>query len=69
MNGWTIDELCKVLNLKQKTVEGRINRAKIEPQTRKAVYPADTLERIKNIKMGRPKKAPEPAKKPAAKKS
>lgn len=56
MEGITIDEICKKLKLPFKTVEGRIQRAGIKPITRRALYPKDTLEKVKNIKMGRPKK-------------
>jgi len=54
MTGITIDEMCKELKLPFKTVEARIQRAKIKPLTRQAVYSFDTLEIIKNVKMGRP---------------
>jgi hypothetical protein len=56
MEGLTINEMCEALNLPFKTVEARIQRAGIKPITRQAVYPPETLEIIKNIKMGRPKK-------------
>jgi hypothetical protein len=62
MNGLTINEMCEALNLPFKTVEARIQRAGIKPITRQAVYPQETLEIIKNIKMGRPKKTKEPDK-------
>jgi hypothetical protein len=64
MNGLTINEMCETLNLPFKTVEARIQRAGIKPITRQAVYPPETLEIIKNIKIGRPPKAKpeEPAK-------
>ena len=70
MEGITIDEMCEKLKLPFKTVEGRIQRAGIKPITKQALYPYETLEIIKNISTGRPKKAvpePEPAK-PKAKK-
>ena len=67
----TITEMAKNLGVPQRTVERRIQRAGIKPLTKEAVYPEDTLEKIKDIKMGRPKKAPEkkpaPDKKPPAK--
>jgi len=66
MEGLTIDELCAALKLPFKTVEGRIQRAGIKPITRQAIYPKNTLEKIKEIKMGRPPKE-QPAK-PAKKK-
>jgi hypothetical protein len=71
MNGLTINEMCEALKLPFKTVEARIQRSGIKPITRQAIYPPETLEIIKNIKMGRPSKAkPEAQDKPkkAAKK-
>ena len=70
MEGITIDEMSRLLKLPPKTVAIRIHRAGIKPMTRQAIYPIDTLDKIKNVIMGRPKKAvpePEPAK-PKAKK-
>jgi RNA:NAD 2'-phosphotransferase (TPT1/KptA family) len=63
MEGITIDEMSKLLKLPQKTVAIRIHRAGIKPMTRQAVYPLDTLDKIKEVIIGRPKKALEPAKK------
>jgi len=48
--------MSKVLKLPVKTVAIRIHRAGIKPITRQAVYPIDTLEKIKSVSMGRPKK-------------
>jgi hypothetical protein len=56
MEGLTIDEMCAKLKLPFKTVEGRIQRAGIKPKTKQALYPYETLDIIKNITMGRPKK-------------
>jgi hypothetical protein len=71
MDGLTIDEMCEKLKLPFKTVEARIQRAGIKPLTKQALYPYKTLDIIKDVTMGRPKKAAEPeparpkAKKPA----
>jgi hypothetical protein len=67
MEGITIDEMCERLKLPFKTVEGRIQRAGIKPLTKQALYPLKTLDIIKDVSMGRPKKAPavKGAKKPA----
>jgi hypothetical protein len=62
MNGLTIDEMCKALNLPFKTVEARIQRAGIKPISRQAIYPQETLDIIRDVKMGRPPKQPEPEK-------
>jgi len=56
MEGLVISEMAKILGLMPRTVERRIQRACIKPLTKEAVYPKDTLKKIKNIKMGRPKK-------------
>jgi RNA:NAD 2'-phosphotransferase (TPT1/KptA family) len=69
MEGITIDEMSRLLKLPQKTVAIRIHRAGIKPMTRQAVYSLDTIEKIKEVKMGRPKKQPDkPAKKPDSRK-
>jgi hypothetical protein len=57
MDGLTIDEMCEKLKLPFKTVETRIQRAGIKPKTKQAIYPYETLDIIKNVAMGRPKKA------------
>ena len=56
MEGITIDEMCEKLKLPFKTVEGRIQRAGIKPITKQAIYPLKTLDIIKDVSMGRPKK-------------
>jgi IS30 family transposase len=62
MEGMTITEMADKLGLLQRTVERRIQRAGIKPMSREAIYPADTLDKIKDVKMGRPLKAAEPPK-------
>ena len=59
MEGITIDEMSRLLKVPSKTVAIRIHRAGIKPISRQAIYPADTLDIIKDVKMGRPKKQPE----------
>jgi len=71
MEGITISEMAKKLNLPKKTVEMRLLRRGHKPKSQKAIYSMDAFEDIKNVPgKGRPKKAapdPEPAK-PRAKK-
>ena len=67
MEGWTISEMSKKLGLLPRTVERRLQRAGIVPLTKEATYPKDTLDKIKDVKMGRPKKAAEPEPKAAGK--
>ena len=64
MNGLTIDEMCEKLKLPFKTVEARIQRAGIKPLTKQALYPVETLDIIRDVTMGRPKK-PKAETKPA----
>jgi predicted ArsR family transcriptional regulator len=71
MEGMTITEMAKRLKIPPRTVERRIQRAGIKPLTKEALYPLDTFDKIKEVKMGRPPKAkPEEAtrSKPAKKK-
>ena len=56
MEGLTASEMAEKLGLKLKTVKKRLEVANIRPLTKEAVYPAEALETIRNIQMGRPKK-------------
>jgi hypothetical protein len=55
--GWTIREMAEKLELPEHTVQVRVSRAGIKPITREAIYPSDTLDRIREAPMGRPPKA------------
>jgi hypothetical protein len=55
--GWTLEELSKILNIPENTVQQRLHRAGIEPIFRGSIYPPDTLKRIEEAPMGRPAKA------------
>jgi len=68
MEGITINEMSRLLKLPTKTVAIRIHRAGIKPISRQAIYPLDTPEKIKNVSMGRPKKAALEPVKPKVKK-
>jgi hypothetical protein len=57
MNGVTLTEIANALSIQKKAVEKRLQTAGIKPLTREAIYPPDTIERIRNIRMGRPPKA------------
>jgi DNA-binding NarL/FixJ family response regulator len=59
--GWTIREMATELDIPPNTVKQRVFQAGIKPITREAIYPADTLDRIRNASMGRPPK-PKPDK-------
>jgi len=62
MEGITLSEMAAILGLPQRTIERRVQRAGIKPLTKEAVYPFDTLERIRNVPgKGRPKKSPPPS--------
>jgi DNA-directed RNA polymerase specialized sigma24 family protein len=57
MQGFTIQELAKKLDLTERAVYQRLRAANIEPLTRQALYPELALEAIKEVsKGGRPKK-------------
>jgi IS30 family transposase len=58
MEGWTVTELAKELGIDENTVAQRINRKGIKPVSYKALYPLDTLDKIKEAKRGRPAKPP-----------
>jgi transcriptional regulator with XRE-family HTH domain len=57
--GYTLKELAKALGISEHSVHMRISRAGIKPITREAIYPPDTLDRIREAPMGRPPKKPE----------
>ena len=54
----TISEMAKELNIPAATVKMRLNRAGIKPFCQEALYTSDDFEKIKDVTMGRPKKAP-----------
>jgi hypothetical protein len=60
MEGLTISEMAQVLGIKPHSVTVRLNRAGIKPMTNEALYPPDTLDKIREARRGRP---PKPASK------
>jgi hypothetical protein len=64
--GITVSDIAKATGLKRHTIEVRIHRLGIKPLSYEARYPSDTLEKVKAVKMGRPKKttSAKPLKKP-----
>jgi hypothetical protein len=54
VNGWTVSELVAELNISADAVRKRIETAGLKPYTREAIWPPETLEIIREIKMGRP---------------
>jgi hypothetical protein len=56
MEGITISELAKALKIPPRTVERRIQRAGIKPLTKEAVYPSGTIEKLRDVRVGRPPK-------------
>jgi hypothetical protein len=68
MDGITISEMAKILDIAPNTVMQRLYVAGIKPITKEAVYDKSALEAIRNVPgKGRPKKAeaPDKATKPA----
>ena len=66
--GWTLDDLARELGIAKNAVAQRIHVKGIEPLFRGAIYPPDTLDRIREAPMGRPPKArPEAPDRPAKK--
>jgi hypothetical protein len=55
--GITVTFMAEKLGIPKHTVETRINRLGIKPLSYEARYPSDTLDKIKNAKVGRPPKA------------
>ena len=57
MNGLTAKEIAKLLDISYDNVRKRIEKAKIKPITKDAIYPLDTPDKIKDTPPpGRPRK-------------
>jgi predicted ArsR family transcriptional regulator len=56
MEGITVPELAEKLGISENTVRQRIHVAGIKPLIKVTIYPPDTLDRIRNVSMGRPPK-------------
>ena len=68
MDGITAEKMADILGISYVLVRKRLSKAKIKPISRLAIYPLDALEKIRDAKpVGRPKKQPEPVKKPRKK--
>ena len=61
--GYTVSELMEKTGKSRSAVESWLSLHKIKPLSYEAIYPLDTLDKLKEAKRGRPKKAkaPEPA--------
>jgi hypothetical protein len=55
--GITISDMIKETRLRRNTIEVRLHRLGIKPLSYEARYPTDALEKVKAVKMGRPKKS------------
>jgi hypothetical protein len=60
IEGITISVMAKELGIPRHTVEQRLIKAGIKPLTYEALYPPDTLDKIKEARRGRPKKPGKP---------
>jgi hypothetical protein len=55
VEGYTARELAEQLGITYVNVRHRISLANVEPLTKDAIYPLDTLEKIRNVApVGRP---------------
>jgi Mn-dependent DtxR family transcriptional regulator len=57
MEGYTLEEMAKVLKIKPDSVLKRLQKAGIEPISRAVLYDKSALKVISNVQMGRPRKA------------
>jgi hypothetical protein len=56
--GYTAKELAGLLDISYENVRKRLEKAKITPITKEAIYPYSALEAIRNVgPVGRPSKA------------
>jgi hypothetical protein len=58
MEGMTVSELARELKISVDATRKRIETAGIQPITREAIYDREVLERLRNVRMGRPPKKP-----------
>jgi hypothetical protein len=58
--GITVSELMVATSLSESTIRNRLSRLGIKPLSYEAIYPPDTLDKIKAVKRGRPPKFPPP---------
>jgi predicted ArsR family transcriptional regulator len=56
MKGMTIDEIAEELGIPWKTAHKRIEKIGEKPLSYKAIYDPSIVEKIRDVKMGRPKK-------------
>ena len=62
MEGYTAKEIADILGINLKAAKLRIFRKGIKPITKDALYDKSVIDAIRDVTMGRPKKAaPEPA--------
>jgi hypothetical protein len=59
--GYTVSELAKLTNKTRHAVESWLSTHGIKPLSYEAIYPSDTLDKIREARRGRPPKA-KPAK-------
>ena len=57
MEGYTLEEMANFLKIKPDSVLKRLQKVGIEPISRAVLYDKSALEAIRNVQMGRPKKA------------
>jgi len=62
VEGYTARQIARILGISYDNVRKRIEKAKIKPITKDAIYPLDTPDKICEVKpVGRPPKSkPEP---------
>lgn len=58
--GYTVSELAELTKKNRHAVESWLSTHGIKPLSYEAIYPADTLDKIKAAKRGRPPKAKQP---------
>jgi predicted ArsR family transcriptional regulator len=62
VEGLTLSEMSKNLGIPVNTLRQRITRLGIKPLTQEAIYSPEVQDMLKNVRMGRPRKTPEPTK-------
>jgi hypothetical protein len=59
--GITVSEIMKATGFTESAIRSWLSRHSIKPLSDGAIYPTDTLEKIRDTKRGRPSKKPDDA--------
>ena len=62
IEGYTVTQLAKLSKKTRHTVESWLSYNEVKPIINQILYPVETMDRLKNAKVGRPRKTHAPEK-------